>query len=177
LLLEIRAHAAPAESCRAGAGDKLSTVNVPLRAPIMGTIIVSFLLTMDIEGTAAGSWRCRAKPIAACAKHHGRLSSQNGIALKIWLIGTNRIVAVDNDFDEDLPPVMQKYLDMTSPDHSYVYGDFEICPLEPDIPGHMRRVCVSDAENLVVENLMNKRQPFRLVSTWHSAIREKRSVK
>lgn len=55
---------------------------------------------------------------------------------------------------------------MTSPDHSYIYGDFDICPLEADRPGHMRRVCVVGAEKLVVKNLRNDRPAFRLLSTW-----------
>jgi hypothetical protein len=42
---------------------------------------------------------------------------------------------------------------MSSEDHSYIYGDFDICPLAPDIPGSMRSVCISGAEKLVVQNL------------------------
>jgi hypothetical protein len=93
------------------------------------------------------------------------LSSQNGIALKIWLLGTTRVVALDNDLD-DLPAIVRKYLEITSPDHSYIYGDFDICPLEPDTPGHLRRVCVVGAEKLVVHNLQGSSPPFRLLSTW-----------
>jgi hypothetical protein len=55
---------------------------------------------------------------------------------------------------------------MTSEDQSYIYGDFEICPLAPDIPGHMRDVCVSAADNLVVQNVRRPQPPFRLLSTW-----------
>ena len=69
----------------------------------VGAILLSLLLAMNADGTSSASWRCRAKPIALCSKHHGRLSSQTGIALKIWLIGTNRTVAVDNDSDEEIP--------------------------------------------------------------------------
>jgi hypothetical protein len=101
------------------------------------------------------------------------LSSQNGIALTIWLIGTTRVVGLDNEIDE-LPAQGRKYLDMTSPDHSYIYGDFDVCPVEPDKPGHMRRVCVAGAEKLVIQNLQGSRPAFRLLSTWpaaaHSAV-------
>jgi hypothetical protein len=38
-----------------------------------------------------------------------------------------------------------------SSDHSYIYGDFAICPLEVDKPGHMRRVSVAGAEKVVVQ--------------------------
>ena len=55
---------------------------------------------------------------------------------------------------------------MTSSDHSYIYGDFDICPLESDKPGHLRRACVAGMEKLVVQNLRSSRPPFRLLSTW-----------
>ena len=41
------------------------------------------------ESLRPPSWQCPVKPAEACFKHHGRLSSQNGIAYKIWLIGTD----------------------------------------------------------------------------------------
>jgi hypothetical protein len=62
------------------------------------------------EGMQDGVWRCGSKPVEPCFKHHGRLSSQNGIALKIWLIGTKRIVGLDNSI-EDLPASIRKYLE------------------------------------------------------------------
>jgi len=51
---------------------------------------------------------------------------------------------------------------------SYIYGDFEICPLEPVRAGYMRAVCVLSAEKLVVQNLRRSRPAFRLLSTWPS---------
>ena len=132
-----------------------------------GGILLGLWLALITDGAGAAPWLCRAQPVEPCFKHHGRLSSQNGIALKIWLIGTTRMVALDNDFDS-LPPVVRKYLEMTSPDHSYIYGDFDICPLERDTPGHLRSVCVVGAEKLVVHNLQGSLPPFRLLSTWPS---------
>ena len=127
--------------------------------------MLSLWFAMSTNGAGAAPWLCRAKPVEPCFKHHGRLSSQNGIALKIWLLGTTRMVALDNDPDE-LPAIVRKYLEITSPDHSYIYGDFDICPLEPDTPGHLRRVCVVGAEKLVVHNLQGSLPPYRLLSTW-----------
>jgi hypothetical protein len=109
--------------------------------------------------------QCPATPIEPCMKRHGRLSSQNGIGRKIWLIGTTRMVAIDSGTG-NLPAAVDRYLDMASPDHSYIYGDFTICPLEVDRPGHLRRVCIAAAEKLVVQNLRRARPPFRLLSTW-----------
>ena len=130
-----------------------------------GVILLGLWFALSTNGAGAAPWLCRAQPVEPCFRHHGRLSSQNGIALKIWLIGTTRIVALDNDFDS-LPPMVRKYLEITSPDHSYIYGDFDICPLEPDAPGHLRSVCVVGAEKLVVHNVQGSLPPFRLPSTW-----------
>ena len=75
------------------------------------------------------------------------------------------MVAPNNDIDA-LPPELRKYLEMTSEDHSYIFGDFLICPLEPDTPGRLRQVCVTVAEKLVVQPLRRPVRPFRIVSTW-----------
>ena len=80
----------------------------------------------------------------------------------LWLVRTKRIVAVDGN----LPQVLVKYLDMTSPDHSDIYGDYEICPLEPDQAGRMRQVCISSATRLVVQDRARVRPPVRLLATW-----------
>ena len=115
------------------------------------------------QSAAPSGWRCDARPIEPCFTHHGRLSSQNGIALKIWLIGTTRVVGLDRTA---LPAEIETYMEMTSPDHSYVYGDFHICPLEKDTPGRLRLVCVDSAEKLVVQDVGRLRPPFRLKATW-----------
>lgn len=109
------------------------------------------------------SWRCLVPPVEPCFTHRGRLSGQNGIAYMIWLVGTKRIMSV---YDTQIPPVLSKYLSMTSPDHGDVYGDFEICPLERDRPGHMRSACVAGATRLVVQDRERTRPPLRLLSTW-----------
>ena len=81
----------------------------------------------------------------------------------IWLVGTNRIVGVH---ETQIPAMLEKYLSMTSPDHTDVYGDFEICALEPDRPGHMRSACVTGAARLVVQDRERSRPPLRLLLTW-----------
>jgi hypothetical protein len=89
------------------------------------------------------------------------------MAQTIWLIGTKRVVAVDNA----MPEMLLKYLDMASPEHSDVYGTYEICPLERDRPEYMRRVCVSSASSLVVQDRDRTRPPVRLLPTWPKANR------
>jgi hypothetical protein len=106
---------------------------------------------------AQTGWTCEGTPVEPCAKRHGRLSSQNRIAHKIWLIGTRRMVALANT---SMPSIVEKYLELTSEDHSYLFGDFEICFLESDVPGHIRSACVRGAEKLVVQPLRRQEPPF-----------------
>jgi hypothetical protein len=131
----------------------------------LGAFGLGLLLTTTPAAAGQASWKCRATPIESCATRHGRLSSQNAIALTIWLIGTTRLVALDNDV-EDLPRSLQKYLDMTSANHSYIFGDFDICPVEPDTPGQLRRVCVTGGTKFVIQPLAGSQPAFRLLSTW-----------
>jgi hypothetical protein len=102
-------------------------------------------------------------PVESCFQVHGRLTVQNGIPFKIWIIGTKRIVGVSNM--DNLHPLLEKYLS----ESSRIYGDFTICPYEPDKPGHLRWVCLQAAERLVVERLygtLRPAGPFRLLKTW-----------
>src|SRR5688572_12986362 len=123
-------------------------------ARIVSTVIAIVLLVGILvaessqDFTSPNVWRCVAPTKGPCFTHRGRLSGQNGIAYMIWLVGTKRIVGVH---ETEIPAMLVKYLSMTSSDHSDVYGDFDICPLEPDRPGHMRSVCVAGATRLVVQ--------------------------
>ncbi len=89
-----------------------------------------------------------------------------GTRLTIWVIGTTRRLRVENSEGDFLPTGISRYLEITSQNYSYIYGDFRICPIEPDRPGFMRSVCVSDAQNLVVQSVTNARPPFRVLPTW-----------
>jgi hypothetical protein len=118
-------------------------------------------LTMVTAGTAQSV----APPSFPCLKHHGRLTAySSGIILRLWLIGTKREVLPEGDLK--LPPEAEKYLEFTSPNYSVIYGDFEICPLEPDTPGAARSVRIASAEKLVVESVNGLWPPFKVMSTW-----------
>jgi hypothetical protein len=102
----------------------------------------------------------------ACFTHHGRLSSQNGIAIRIWLIGTKRSVGVTGELPRAIKDLEDPYLALTSESHSYIFGDFTMCPIEPDAPGHMRLVRLTSAANLVVQDINRQRPAFKVLSTW-----------
>ena len=114
---------------------------------------------------AAASTQNQALPEYPCFKHHGRLMAySSGIIMRLWLIGTKRHVLPEGDLK--LPSDVEKYFEVTSPNRSVIYGDFELCPLEPDTPGAARRVRVASAEKLVVENVNGLWPPFKVMSTW-----------
>ena len=103
-----------------------------------------------------------------CFTQHGRLSSQNGITIRIWLIGTKRSVGVDGELPQAIKDLEDPYLFLTSEQHSYIFGDFTMCPTSPDIPGHTRHVRLTAATNLVVQVINRQRPPFKVISTWKS---------
>src|SRR5262245_14758871 len=76
-------------------------------------------------------WRCIKPPTEPCFVHHGRLSTQMGVAFAVWLTGTTRRVRVE---ETEIPSFLDRYLEITSENHSYIYGDFSLCPLQPDVP-------------------------------------------
>ena len=77
---------------------------------VTGLMFLSCLVLAPVvrseQGEKAGStWgQCSKRPVEPCFKHRGRLSSQNGIAHMIWLVGTKRIVAVANA--DDIPDML-----------------------------------------------------------------------
>ena len=84
----------------------------------------------------------------ACYPVHGRLFATNGTpSLRIWPVGTRRLLGVHDDANpEALPPELRgdhaPSMGATDDARVEVYGDFTVCPLKRDRPGHMRMVAV-----------------------------------
>jgi hypothetical protein len=86
-----------------------------------------------------------------CRWVHGRFNLWNGSSVRrIWIIGTDRIVAL-RDEDTDVPAVIEKYLDARAylKKSDGLFGDFEVCAVEPSWPGHMQHVRLRAAKDLV----------------------------
>jgi hypothetical protein len=89
----------------------------------------------------------------ACYRVHGRLFAANGTpSLRIWPVGTRRMLGVHDDANpEALPPELRgdraPSMGATAADRVEVYGDFTVCPLTRDRPGHMRMVTVKAVEH------------------------------
>ena len=134
--------------------------------PVAGLSVLGLGLWLSSSPAVAEqpSWKCPAQAIEPCVKRHGRLSSQNGIALRIWLVGTTRMVALANDV-EDLPRFAPKV-----PGHDVARSQLHLRGLRHLSDGSRsawvsRRVCVAGAEKLVVQPLRGSRPAFRLLST------------
>jgi hypothetical protein len=90
---------------------------------------------------------CKSDPdiVGACFRIHGRIAAYNGTpTLRIWRIGTDRLLGVDDDIP--VPEKLSRQLDWDV----NAYADFEVCPFTPEREGEMRRVCIESAEHIVV---------------------------
>ena len=91
-------------------------------------------------------WDGNPQVVGPCFKVHGRMSQYNGgTSFRIWKIGTHRMLGVANEVD---PP--KELLDKFRDFDTEVYGDFLVCPLTTEQPGHMQMVCVQSVKNAVV---------------------------
>ena len=82
--------------------------------------------------------------VAACFSVHGRLSNWNGNPTqRIWIIGTKRMLGIRED--TDLPPSLEKRMGRFD---DVATGDFEVCPLTTEKPGHMQIVCVASVSGI-----------------------------
>jgi len=69
--------------------------------------------------------------------------------MRIWRIGTHRVLGVLPSEDEIIPKNLRKALDNAG-QWPEVYGDFEVCPFTREKPDEMQMVCVESASHLVI---------------------------
>ena len=109
------------------------------------------------------------KNAASCYWTHGRLRIGNGTpAVRLWKIGTHRILgiysgpstyhpsAADPDHGDNEHPELpaEARLGLWAKGEEYsgggtIFGDFEVCPLEPEKPGVMQAACIESAKNTI----------------------------
>jgi len=110
---------------------------------------------------SAQSLPCQESPlrVGECRVVHGRFSYWNGSpAGRIWVIGTNRILGV-NDWDADLP----EYLGANVWSTDKLYGDFHVCPFEVQKAGEMQMVCIQSWANVVRERTGDGKRTLRRI--------------
>jgi hypothetical protein len=96
---------------------------------------------------------CRTDPrvTGKCFEVHGRLRFGNGNpALRMWRVGTDRILGIWDDEDPIVPANLASTLEPGL--GRTVFGDFLVCPFTVERPGSMRMVCIESARNLVVRD-------------------------
>ena len=96
---------------------------------------------------------CRRNPeiVDKCRTIHGRLFISNGTpSMRIWPVGTNRILGVTPSENEIVPEIIKQHVNLDT----RLYGDFEVCPFTKEKPGEMQIVCVKAASKLVGERFV-----------------------
>ena len=95
---------------------------------------------------------------ASCVWVHGRLRYGSGTpAVRLWKIGTHHVFGIlsgprtSDDLDNEHPELPANVADKLQPFKNQVFGDFEICPLEPEKPGSMQSACIDQGKNIIVD--------------------------
>jgi len=98
---------------------------------------------------------CKGNPdlVGECFHVHGRVYIANGgPQMRIWRVGTDRVLGVVPSEDEIIPDKLNKALFNDAGELANdVYGDFDVCPFTKRKPEEMQMVCVESASHLVVK--------------------------
>ena len=116
--------------------------------------VAALLLAAGAAAAAAeASPPCKGAPtvVDACFTVHGRLGVYNGIPIRIWVVGTRRMLGVTDATGGGVTvrPEIQTLLSASEPGATVVYGDYEVCPLSKAHPGWMQFVCIESAAHLI----------------------------
>jgi hypothetical protein len=91
--------------------------------------------------------------VASCFTVHGRVARYVDATIFLWPVGTKRLLDVAYPrrwehgwSDPFMPARLRALIDA----EAKVFGDFKVCPFEPEQPGAARHVCIQSASHLVV---------------------------
>ena len=107
-----------------------------------------------LTGALIVSQPAAAAPAGPCRTVQGRMDLWNGApTVRILVLGTRRVlgVAQTSESFDDLPSAVRRIWtgrDAEADWATSIVGDFEVCALTPDRPGHMQRVRLVDARRL-----------------------------
>ena len=82
-------------------------------------------------------------------------------SVRIWKVGTTRILGVKNQNLENLPTKVKEAFSFGA----FVFADYLVCPLTKDKPGHMQMVCVESMTNIRIEGYREKPKVPVAIST------------
>lgn len=85
---------------------------------------------------------CKPTSFGQCFTVHARFAIYQGDGVEdLWPVGTHRLLRVTSD--------TKRLSNLIGDPGKYVlFGDFEVCPQEEDVPGKMRDVCIKQERNL-----------------------------
>ncbi len=120
-------------------------------------LIQAVLLVAMVTAVSARDNRLACKTrrdlAGSCRVVHGRLMAYNGTpSWRIWVIGTHRLLGIhevdlnEEDIEHPLMPLTLHF--DTGFDYTF-FGDFEVCPLERQMPHTMQTVCVASARHII----------------------------
>ena len=128
------------------------------RAPrqlLLGTLAAIVLLSsgpVSAEDRSAPRAHCKGNPelVEPCFTVHGRLFAANGTpSLRIWPIGTKRILGVHHDEEPwSVPGCLSPHIGFDKD----LYADFLLCPFTHERTGRMRFVCIESASRMLVQD-------------------------
>ena len=132
----------------------------------MFRLVATLVLLISVRASADKNYRhepCKTPEMAqSCVRVHGRLAAGEGRpSTRLWQIGTHHVYGIysnrygfthDSQTLDNEAPELHFALpkDTPNPGGWTVYGDFEVCPLEPHIEGHMQAACIANAAAIVV---------------------------
>jgi len=81
-------------------------------------------------------------------------------AFRLWKVGTHRLLGIHSgpgaeqkdELDNEHPGLPESVETKLKPFANRIFGDFEVCPLEPERKGAMQAACIESARNVVVES-------------------------
>jgi hypothetical protein len=88
--------------------------------------------------------------VGPCYTVHGEMYAANGSpSVRIWIVGTKRILGVHEDMDPGDCPLPAHLDSLVAVQDQLVYADFVVRPVTPEHLGWMRMVCVASARRIV----------------------------
>lgn len=123
--------------------------------PQIAAALAALLLLASAARAQDASCRLSARRVGECFTVHGRLSfSPASPEIRLWRVGTHRVLAIlaaDGSDQHVLSEAVLERLWGRGDRPGRIFGEFEVCPLSPDQPGHMQTACLASASRLFVE--------------------------
>ena len=106
--------------------------------------VLAILAVACIIPGAVAQNACKETGSGKCFSVHARFAVYTGDGVEdLWPVGSKRLLRVSSPGDQLESMTSGGYLG-----EYFVFGDFVVCPLEKEVPGKMRTVCIKEMKNL-----------------------------